>query len=189
MIRFTSCHRYSPFWTKPANGTTEAEVQPETLWLLAQTDAGRCTMVVPLLDSTTRYSLRGTAAGLALVAETGDPAVVSDGGVALFVSSGDDPYALAAAGGARAVHRHLGTGGLRTDKPVPDFLDLFGWCNWDAFYKEVSADKVLAGLDAFARGGVQPPLLILDDGWQTWRRSATGEERLTSLAPKRALRW
>ena len=45
MIRFTSCHRYSPFWTKPANGTTEAEVQPGTLWLLAQTDAGRCTMV------------------------------------------------------------------------------------------------------------------------------------------------
>lgn len=112
-------------------------------------------MVVPLLDSTTRYSLRGTAAGLALVAETGDPAVVSDSGVALFVSSGDDPYVLAAAG-ARAVHRHLGTAGPRTDKPVQDFLDLFGWCTWDAFYKQVSADKVLAGLDAFARGGVEP---------------------------------
>jgi hypothetical protein len=35
MISFTSCHRYSPLWTKPANGTAEAEVQPETLWLLA----------------------------------------------------------------------------------------------------------------------------------------------------------
>jgi raffinose synthase len=69
-------------------------------------------------------------------------------------------------------------------KPGKDFLDLFGWCTWDAFYKQVSADKVLAGLDAFARGGVEPRLLILDDGWQTWHRSATGEERLTSLAPK-----
>jgi raffinose synthase len=182
MIRFTSCHRYSPFWTRPANGTTEGEVQPETLWLLAQTDTGRCTLVVPLLDATTRYSLRGTADGLTVVAETGDPAVVSDGGVALFVSCGDDPYDLSAVG-ARAVHRHLGTGGLRVDKPVPDFVDLFGWCTWDAFYKEVSADSVLAGLDAFARGGVEPPLLILDDGWQSWRKSATGEERLTNLAP------
>ncbi|HEY5892624.1 MAG TPA: Sip1-related alpha-galactosidase [Chthoniobacterales bacterium] len=182
MIRFTSCHRFSPFWTKPANGTTDAEVQPETLWLLALSDTGRCTLVVPLLDATTRYSLRGTVGGLAVVAETGDPAVTSDGGVVLYVSSGGDPYALAAAG-ARAVQRHLGTGVLRVDKPVPDFVDLFGWCTWDAFYKEVSADKVLAGLKAFASGGVQPPLLILDDGWQTWVKAATGEERLMSLAP------
>jgi raffinose synthase len=182
MTRFTSCHGYSPFWTKPRNGATETEVESETLRLLAHTNAGRFTMVVPLLDSTTRYSLRGTASGLTVVAETGDPAVVSDGGVALFVSRGDDPYALTATG-ARAVHGHLGTGRLRGDKPLPDFVDLFGWCTWDAFYKEVSADKVLAGLDAFARSGVEPRLLILDDGWQTWHRSAAGEDRLTSFAP------
>ena len=30
MVRFTSFHRFSLFWTKPANGTIEAEVQPET---------------------------------------------------------------------------------------------------------------------------------------------------------------
>jgi len=29
-VRFTSFHRFSLFWTKPANGTIEAEVQPET---------------------------------------------------------------------------------------------------------------------------------------------------------------
>ena len=182
MARFTSLHRFSPFWTKPAIGKTESEVRPETLWLLAEMDKGRCTIVVPLLDSTTRFSLRGSASGLAVVGETGDPAVVSDGGVALFVASGEDPYALAAAG-ARAVHQHLACGGLRADKPAPDFVELFGWCTWDAFYKEVSPDKVLAGLDAFARGGIEPRLLILDDGWQTWRKTATGEERLTGLAP------
>ncbi|HEY5703987.1 MAG TPA: Sip1-related alpha-galactosidase [Terrimicrobiaceae bacterium] len=182
MKRFSSFHRFSPFWTQPAIGNTEAEVQPETLWLLAERDGGRCTMIVPLLDSTTRYSLRGSARGLTVVAETGDPAVVSDGGVALFVASGDDPYSLATLA-ARAVHRHLGTGGLRADKPAPDFVEIFGWCTWDAFYKEVSPGKVLAGLEAFARGGVQPRLLILDDGWQTWRKEATGEERLTGIGP------
>lgn len=91
MARFTSFHRFSPFWNKPASGTTEAEVQPETLWLLAETDEGRCTMVVPLLDSMTRYSLRGSAGGLTIAGETGDPAVVSDGGVALLLPVATTP--------------------------------------------------------------------------------------------------
>jgi hypothetical protein len=68
------------------------------------------------------------------------------------VSCEDDLNALAPLEQC-AVHRHLGTGRLRTDKPVPDFLDLFGW---DAFYKAVSANKVLAGWDTFARRVVEP---------------------------------
>ena len=42
---------------------------------------------------------------------------------------------------------------------------------------------MLAGLQEFAQGGVDPRLLILDDGWQTWRQAATGEDRLIDLAP------
>ena len=97
------------------------------------------------------------------------------------MSVGRDPYQLAAAG-ARAVAAHLGTTRLRRDKPLPDFADLFGWCTWDAFYREVSADKVRAGLASFAAGGVEPRFLILDDGWQSTKVEPTGEERLTSFA-------
>lgn len=180
--RFTSCHRFSPFWMQPATGRSESEIRPETLWLLADTGDGQYTMLVPLLDGSTRFSLRGSADGLAVVAETGDPSVTSSGGAALFIARGPDPYALCAAG-AGAVQQRLGTGRLRRDKALPDFADLFGWCTWDAFYKEVSADKVLQGLAEFERGGVSPRLLVLDDGWQTWQRAATGEDRLTRLAP------
>lgn len=179
--RFTSLHRFSPFWTRPAVGRSEADVRPETLWLLAQVGPDAFLLVVPVLDARSRYALRGAPEGLAVVAETGDPGLASPGGVALFVAAGSDPYGLVAAG-ARAVQRHLGSGRLRADKPLPDFVDLFGWCTWDAFYKEVSADKVLAGLASFAQAGVPPRLLILDDGWQTWQRGAGGEDRLSSLA-------
>lgn len=180
--RFTSVHRFSPFWTRPALGTRDAEVRPETLWLLARRGDGGHTLLVPLLDGATRYSLRGTPDGLAVVAETGDPAVLTDGGVALFVASGGDPYALMGTA-ARAVQHHLGSGALRADKPLPDTVDLFGWCTWDAFYKDVTPEGVLAGLAGFAQGGVEPRLLILDDGWQTWQTAPGGEERLTRLAP------
>lgn len=180
--RFTSCHRFKPFWLQPAAGRREDDVRPETLWLLAETVAGRYALIVPLLDGPNRYSLGGSETGLVLVVETGDPAVVVTPGVALFVATGNDPYALIA-DSARAVARHFGGRRLRADKPVPGFVDQFGWCTWDAFYKEVTEEKVIAGLEAFAAGGIRPPLLILDDGWQSYERFPSGEERLVSLAP------
>jgi raffinose synthase len=180
--RFTGCHRYEPFWMRPEVGTTHAEVQAETQWLLAETGSGECVMLVPLLDGVFRFALGGSPAGLKLTGETGDPFTTGTGGIALFVATGRDPYQLAAAG-ARAVAARLGTTRLRRDKPLPDFADRFGWCTWDAFYREVSADKVRAGLESFAKGGVVPRFQILDDGWQSTKVESTGEERLSSLAP------
>ena len=100
--RFTSCHRYEPFWMRPEAGTTHAEVQPETQWLLAETEADECVMLVPLIDGAFRFALSGGQTGLTLYGETGDPFTAGSGGVALFVSVGRDPYQLVEAG-ARAV--------------------------------------------------------------------------------------
>lgn len=181
LSRFTSLQRFVPFWLKPVIGVREEDVKPETLWLLAQLDDGAHLLLAPLLGSSIRYSLRGSAAGLVVVAETGDPAVVVTEDAALFVALGDDPYELIERS-ARAVAAHH-SARLRREKPTPDTVDLFGWCTWDAFYKEVSPEKVIAGLDAFARAGVSPRMLILDDGWQSAQPAPSGEERLVSLRP------
>jgi len=183
--RFTSCHRDEPWWMVPAAGRAHADVKPETQWLLAETETGDCVMLVPLMDGPFCFTLSGETNGLKLTGETADPAVAGKGGVALFVSVGRDPYAMADAG-ARAVMKRLGTGKLRRDKPLPDFVNDFGWCTWDSFYKEVSADKVRAGLRSFAAGHVEPRLLILDDGWQDYKKMPGGEERLISLNANQA---
>ena len=82
-------------------------------------------MLVPLMSGPFCFTLSGDTTGLKLTADTGDPGVTGTGGVALFVSAGSDPYALADAG-ARAVMKQLGTGKLRTQKPLPDFVNEFG---------------------------------------------------------------
>ncbi len=179
--RFTSLQRFVPFWLRPAVGTREDEVKPETLWLLARLDDGAHLLLAPLLGRSARYSLLGSADGLVVAAETGDPAVVVPEEAALFVALGHDPYELIERS-ARAVAAHH-SARLRREKPLPDTVDLFGWCTWDAFYKEVSPEKVLAGLDAFARAGVSPKWLILDDGWQSTEPAPSGEERLVGLRP------
>jgi raffinose synthase len=49
---------------------------------------------------------------------------------------------------------------------LPSFVDWFGWCTWDAFYTDVTADGVKQGLRSLEEGATPPLFLIIDDGWQ-----------------------
>ncbi|KAH9678949.1 putative galactinol--sucrose galactosyltransferase 2 [Citrus sinensis] len=51
-------------------------------------------------------------------------------------------------------------------RSLPSFLDWFGWCTWDAFYTDVTAEGVDEGLKSLSAGGTPPKFLIIDDGWQ-----------------------
>jgi raffinose synthase len=185
LARFSACHRDEAYWMVPCAGTRLAEVPPETQSLLVELEDGRFLFVIPLFDELFRFSLLGKGDdSLGLLAETGDAFAPGVGGLAAFVTVGTDPFELAREG-AKSVMARLGTGKLRRDKPTPDLLEQFGWCTWDAFYSEVSAEKVREGLASFRAGGVSPRLLILDDGWQSVQRQATGETRLSAFAANR----
>lgn len=180
LSRFTACHRYEPFWMKPAAGHAESELPDETQSFLGELSTGEAVLLIPLVDEPARACLRGGPEGLELCLETADPWVTVGGSRVLFVGVGPDPYRLLELGAARIVER-LGQGRLRREKPLPAFVDHFGWCTWDAFYTEVSEEKVRQGLQSFSRGGVRPRFLILDDGWQSVNVADTGERRLAGL--------
>lgn len=180
--RWTACHRYEPFWMSAQAGTQIGSVPTETQSLLVEREDGLCVLLIPLIDGAFRCALQGAGeAGLELVGETGDPATVGADVTGLFVAAGPDPYALIEQS-ARSVAAWMKMGRLRRDKPLPAWADQFGWCTWDAFYQDVSHDKVRAGLESFVAGGVTPKLLILDDGWQSEHTLPSGERRLTAFA-------
>jgi raffinose synthase len=182
LLRFSACHRDESYWMQPCAGTRLSEVPPETQWLLVGLDDGRFLFVVPLFDELFRFSLQGQGdETLGLLGETGDSFAPGSGGLAAFLAVGSDPFELARRG-AKSVMARLGAGMLRRNKQAPEFLDQFGWCTWDAFYADVSQEKVLEGLREFQNGGISPQLLILDDGWQSTERRPTGEQRLTAFA-------
>ena len=54
----------------------------------------------------------------------------------------------------------------RTRGLGPSFTDYFGWCTWDSYYTDLSANQIVRGLESFRPTGVTPRFLILDDGWQ-----------------------
>ena len=77
---------------------------------------------------------------------------------------GNNAHATAGAAGAAAAAAALSSASPRGTGPR--FADYFGWCSWDSFYTDLSADGVLGGLSSFQGTGVTPRFLILDDGWQ-----------------------
>ncbi len=182
IARYTALHRYEPFWMRPKAGTKIGAVPMETQFLLAETDGGDCLLIVPLIDGVFRAALQGTGeSGLELVAATGDPATVGMELTGLYVAAGPNPYTLMQ-DAAPVVMAQMKTGRLREEKTLPDFADVFGWCTWDAFYQDVTGEKVREGLASFRAGGVEPKLLLLDDGWQSVKPFPTGEKRLTGFA-------
>ncbi|CAA3005215.1 probable galactinol--sucrose galactosyltransferase 1 [Olea europaea subsp. europaea] len=59
---------------------------------------------------------------------------------------------------------------------MPDMLNWFGWCTWDAFYTDVTSEGVKQGLKSFEKGGILPKFIIIDDGWQSVGMDPTSVE-------------
>ncbi|MDX2185972.1 MAG: Sip1-related alpha-galactosidase [Opitutaceae bacterium] len=64
----------------------------------------------------------------------------------------------------------------RSEKRAPEWLSGLGWCTWDAFYHDVDAAGVEAGLKTFSKAEIPLQFVIIDDGWQEvdgWRLRST----------------
>lgn len=179
--RGVALFRYEPFWMKPRFVARVADVPCDTQLLLLELESGDVAVIAPLLDATFRASLKGAPDGLMVVGDSGDPALLGVDALVAYVASGADLHELMLAASADVAEK-LGSVRLRRDEEPPAFVDQLGWCTWDAFYQDVSHDKVREGLESFRKGGVSPRLLILDDGWQSTETQPTGEKRLTALA-------
>jgi len=191
--RMVALFREEPFWMRPCVETRVERVPVDTQLLFVELEQGGYAVVVPLVKGLFRASLQGRvakpAAGagasvgdgeLTAVLQTGDPQTLGGDALVAYVAVGEDPFELAEAS-VREVGKALGTFDLRGELKAPAFADRFGWCTWDAFYQEVSHEKVREGLQSFRDGGVEPRFLILDDGWQSVAATGTGETRLTGF--------
>ena len=125
-------------------------------------------LMLPLVGNTFRSALWGEANGaIDLHIESGDPGVqCKTCATSVLVAAGTDPYQLLARAFAAAADR-LGSFRVREEKTLPEPLEVFGWCTWDAFYSQVEPQGIKDGLAELAKGGTPSRLLILDDGWQS----------------------
>ncbi|GFP99042.1 probable galactinol--sucrose galactosyltransferase 2 [Phtheirospermum japonicum] len=182
--RFMCLFLFKIWWMIPRFGKSASDIPMETQMLLleaaeesvlendyntAKTGSQNkfYVLVLPVLDGAFRTTLQGTSANeLQFCYESGDPEVQTCQALeGVFVNSGENPFELIK-DSIKIVAKHKGTFSHLENKKVPAHLDWFGWCTWDAFYTDVSANGIKDGLQSFKDGGICPKFLIIDDGWQ-----------------------
>ncbi|PWA67897.1 seed imbibition 1 [Artemisia annua] len=184
-LRFMCVFRFKLWWMTQRMGTCGQDIPTETQFLIVETREGShfgednvvddgChqsalyTVFLPILEGDFRAVIQGNSNNeLEIVLESGDPDVKDfEGSHLVFVAAGSDPFD-AITNAVKSVERHLQTFAHRERKKMPDMLNWFGWCTWDAFYTEVTSEGVKQGLESFEKGGVSPKFVIIDDGWQS----------------------
>ncbi|KAL5986681.1 putative galactinol--sucrose galactosyltransferase 2 [Asimina triloba] len=179
-LRFMCCFRFKLWWMTQRMGTCGKEVPLETQFMLIESKDGSelvdgneeaagtiYTVFLPLLEGQFRAVLQGNERNeIEICLESGDMAVETKHGLHLvYMHSGTNPFEVINQA-VKAVERHLQTFHHREKKKLPSFVDWFGWCTWDAFYTDVTAEGVDEGLKSLSEGGTPPRCLIIDDGWQ-----------------------
>ncbi|KAL9154397.1 hypothetical protein ABFS82_10G110800 [Erythranthe guttata] len=179
-VRFLACFRFKLWWMAQKMGENGRDVPLETQFLLVEAKEDHqdeeniaYTVFLPLIEGPFKACLQGNDGDeLELCLESGDNDTLASAFThSVYISSGSDPFATIHEA-MKAVKMHLGTFKLRDEKKLPDIVDYFGWCTWDAFYQEVTQQGVEAGLESLTSGGAPPKFVIIDDGWQ----SVAGDE-------------
>uniref|UniRef100_A0A0E0E914 galactinol--sucrose galactosyltransferase n=1 Tax=Oryza meridionalis TaxID=40149 RepID=A0A0E0E914_9ORYZ len=179
--RFMCLFRFKLWWMTQRMGSSGRDVPLETQFMLIEVPAtaagdghdgggdGEPVFVVmlPLLEGKFRAALQGNDDDeLQICIESGDKAVQTEQVVNMvYIHAGTNPFDTITQA-IKAVEKRMQTFHHRDKKKMPSFLDWFGWCTWDAFYTDVTADGVKQGLRSLANGGAPPRFLIIDDGWQ-----------------------
>ncbi|XXG53315.1 hypothetical protein AAC387_Pa03g1425 [Persea americana] len=189
-LRFMCCFRFKLWWMTQRMGSSGKDIPFETQFLIVEGNDGShfsdgnevgggqsplYVVFLPILEGAFRAVLQGNSdSELEICLESGDPAVKGFEGTHLvFVAAGSDPFEVIT-NAVKAVEKHLQTFSHREKKKMPDILNWFGWCTWDAFYTDVTAQGVRQGLESLEKGGIPPKFVIIDDGWQSVAMDATG---------------
>ncbi len=157
---------HSLFVSSPTWSETLTDIPDQGQFLLWEETDGHG-ILVPVLDGDFRACMCGSENGLALKASCG-PSGTPSSEVALAVAAfGEDPYETIKRGMSAAI-QWMGRGKERTQKQVPEWVELFGWNTWDAFYSDLNEEKMLKGLETFQEGGIVPGQMVIDEGWQDY---------------------
>lgn len=155
----------SPTWTEDLNSLADTPPGTDVAFVMAQRRDGSSVLLMPLPSPTQRGRLfveKGLHAGLR---SDQTPQLHSSRAPTFLLAHGRDPISLITTSIAIA-RQHLHSFRLREEKREPAFIDCLGWCTWNAFYRDVTVEKIESGFTQFSSEGHTPGFLIIDDGWQ-----------------------
>ncbi|KAL8469572.1 hypothetical protein ACS0TY_032425 [Phlomoides rotata] len=192
-LRILCLYRFKLWWMTQWMGIRGQDIPCETQFLMVevpctsqsvqgndgeeQSKSVYYAVFLPIVEGDFRAVLQGNAHDeLEICLESGDPSVQEfEGRHLVYVATGSNPFSVIE-NSVKSLQTHLQTFRHRDEKEMPDILNWFGWCTWDAFYTDVTAEGVKEGLKSLKEGGAPPKFVIIDDGWQSVGMDASSTE-------------
>lgn len=177
----TAIRKYNPFWTEPVfiDSQKDADIAQNCLQhILFQKDETEYIYCLPVCGSygLTDMEYVSESRSLKFVFHPSDCAdTVEDVPMAVIASS-KDPYKAIENAYQTAWNRGLIQTPPRKQKSYPEKLEGLGWCTWNAFYHDVTAEKIIEKLKEFREKKIPIEWILIDDGW-----SLTQDFKLVSL--------
>ena len=158
-------YQHSPWWTRPAFADKVESLPNKTISLLMDMGDNQFVHAYPMCDDIYKTHIVGDGDYARLVATIGCDGHSQVDGVLMAVGAGDNPY--------QTVHDTMAVGFSAVKEPIPlkeersdiEALNLLGWCTYDAFYREVTHDKIIEKLKEFKEKNIPIKMLLIDSGW------------------------
>ena len=157
-------YMFNDWWTRPAFCTSFKEIPDRTNLILTKTgDIYTSYLALPGTDFKTRFisstNTRYLTAALSSY-RSGYSKIAED-----FVLSAEDsdPYLCLEKLMREAARRaNILT---REERAYPEMFGQIGWCSWDAFYQDITEEKVIDKMREIQEKKIPFGWILLDDGW------------------------
>lgn len=168
--------KYNPFWNKPVFWDKCQILQSEVQQLIIEQNR-QYLHIMPLSNENLQCALSGTDLNeLTLNVSTYCPGICRISGYFAVISTADNPHKAISRSYDAAYESNLIITPPRSNKNYPKELEGLGWCTWNAFYHDVTAEGIERKLNEFKEKSIPIKWIIIDDGW-----SQTDDFRLVSF--------
>lgn len=120
---------------------------------------------LPIVNKLAKAQLESDENGLTLYVSCECAGYNKINGDILVISCGATPYESIHNGNATGASLEYFLSPLKENKKYPEFLKYFGWCTWNAFYYDVTVEKMIEKLKEFKEKNVPVKWILIDDGW------------------------
>ncbi len=165
-IRGLAIERFNPFWTKPVFFNDFAQLPDNTQQVLIE-NGDEYIHIMPISGASLQSCACKSESKNILTLKSG---AYFGGSTKLFgalavISKGNNPYKTVEKSYNIACENEIILTPLKEEKTYPKQLESLGWCSWNAFYHDVTADGIEKKLMEFKDKQIPIKWIMIDDGW------------------------
>lgn len=164
---------FAPFQTAPVWVGSLGKIPALTEYALWQEKTGEWGAMIALVGGGLRTYLYGDGKDVLAIADSLDSHYAPSMVPLLALGWGRDPFKLTSdlyAFGLKTMKEldpQYVIGRLRVEKKFPEIWGYAGWCSWNAYYRSVDQDKLLASAASIRNSGFPIRWMLIDDCWSS----------------------